>query len=284
MPLIEIIADDRHFFVSLTTLNNDPTFIITQLVNETLSEILCDCVEVINKHVYRIDIDPKILEDIIRELRGASKDTYMNHIKNTLFIQQITPLEKETKQVNEKVNDQTQIQGQINEQTQSPSKSSNVETQSVEKPNDIAVIQIVTADVTNTNKRTNIFRKQDELHTNKNYVDFSVSERDNIRLSDLLGGMNKHANTNMSVTSSIEKSNTNRSDISDSEYSKFNSSSMKESAYDVSDSFMDFHAPKRSKQEIKELSNLNLNQGVKAPKGHHIYKSRKIEVNTLNEN
>lgn len=308
MPLIEIVADDKRFFVSTKTLNNDPSFIITQLVNGKIPETKCDCVDVINPYTYCIDIDPKVLENIVGELRGVSKPSYSDDIRKVLFVNHTQTLE--SKKIDDTSNNtiDNQIESHQNNQVDQVNNNKDIEkintpdiqNKNVEQLNDNSIVGGANANV-NVNVNANndstpiqpekpsIFRKQQQHEVNRSYVDFSASERDTAhsinnpnRFQIWGGGKSTSGNSSIggfsSSTQNDGNTNTNRSD---SEYSKFSSSAMyKESSREVPDSFLKFQAPKKSNQMI--VVNKNKDANSDAPKGHHIYKPRKIEFNTAN--
>jgi hypothetical protein len=87
--MIDILVDDRKFSLSHHTLQNNPTFIITQLLNNELvvPPDQLTYIEKISNTMFRIDISPKLFETIVDELRmsnsegvGQPYDTYMKTI------------------------------------------------------------------------------------------------------------------------------------------------------------------------------------------------------------
>lgn len=357
MPLIEIIADSAHFFVSEKTLNNNPTFLITQLFNKQLStnteftkgqlcfgRISCDYVDIINMYTYRIDIDPKLLANIINELRGVINPSYVDDMKKLLFVP--LPLSQPLSQPLTQPLSQSQTLTPLTQLTQLiplTSLTQLIPTQKMKQN-----INENTNDYKQQKeKNPSIFRKQQDFKelegVNRNYIDFSIASdkmestsgktnltsgkyyNNNDHMNKFLGNIGgdmtsstgRHINFNS--TNSINTDTNTNTNNTDTEYSKFsdninntnsnsNSPSYKDMSYDIFDALMKFQPISESGFESESDPNINIiTTGLKAfkpktdltspisskilsdsskqyvPKGHNIFKSRKIEFNTSNE-
>ncbi len=85
--MIEILVDDHIFIVSLQTLEKNPDFIITQIINGTIQFDSCPLVEKINDKIFKIDIDPDLFASIIKNLRNATSINYISFVNSMLFPQ-----------------------------------------------------------------------------------------------------------------------------------------------------------------------------------------------------
>jgi hypothetical protein len=71
--MIDILVDNQKFSLSNHTLKNNPTFIITQLLNGSLQPSnYSPYIERVNSTTFRIDISPKLFEKIVEELRMSN--------------------------------------------------------------------------------------------------------------------------------------------------------------------------------------------------------------------
>jgi len=238
VPMIEISADNKRFFVTRQTLNNDPSFIITQMVNGQIPNTSCKYVEAINDHTYRIDIVPTVLETIINILRllpststltstltSTSTPTpeYVKRMTNILFTPKIEP-EIETK----------------TESAFSPTDADPDIDNDVLSKLETGMNQYQTTRPQSTSTHSSIFSKskqtdryQNQRGNGRNYVDFSVTD-----------------DTDRFYSSDI---NTDKQD---------------RYLNDLLENFL--------RGEKSSTSSVSFN----VPKGHHVLKSRKIEIDT----
>jgi hypothetical protein len=338
MPLIEIIADDRHFFVCSETLDNDPTFVITQMVHSKLPCTYCTYVEKIDNYTYRIDVDSVVLETIIKTLRGVTKPSYNSDIENILFVRNSTTNTQDTvmephhfqknleehslskpqdlKSVpnsefdfsvnNESSSDRSHIDldvlgknidqlNQLNQPDQLNQLNQPDQLNQLNQPDQLNQLnQPDQLDQSNIQYaiRPSIFRKPNESEKKpRNYVDFSVMSDKydkNGTLNDLLDNSTKSC-SDLGLSSNKFEDNVKRSNITSKQGKTFSntlaspairslqrgntlqSNLLAEPCSGNTSSYRDtFSIPYHSSET----------QNYEVPRGHHIFKSRKIEIDT----
>src|SRR5271170_2489438 len=89
--MITILVDDRSFVFSEVTLNKNPDFIVTRIINKTIDltnqveHVISDIVEIIDKHTFRIDMLPDDFVEVARYLRKNAYSNYAVAIESLLF-------------------------------------------------------------------------------------------------------------------------------------------------------------------------------------------------------
>ena len=78
--MIELIADNVSFFVSLTTLRKYPNFIVNRMLETNNKTDLGGLVECIDRERFIFDTTPEVLADIVKKLRSLDGDTIIEKV------------------------------------------------------------------------------------------------------------------------------------------------------------------------------------------------------------
>jgi hypothetical protein len=83
--MIELIADNTNFFVSMITLKKYPDFVVTKMIDTNNKTDLGGLVECVAHNRYVFDTTPDVLADIVKNLRSSDDTSYGSSILNRAF-------------------------------------------------------------------------------------------------------------------------------------------------------------------------------------------------------
>jgi hypothetical protein len=84
--MIDIIVDDRTFSFSQVTLNNNPDFVVTRILNGTDPHTPISHVEQLDNKTFKLDISVPAFKKIANELRRVNDPDYFTNMHAILFM------------------------------------------------------------------------------------------------------------------------------------------------------------------------------------------------------
>src|SRR5579872_2431597 len=164
MSIVKLIADNKHFFVSRHTLEKNPDFIITKMIKGEVSIYSCDYIHPLDKNYvgFYIDINPKVLELIIKKLRKSKDPSYVDEMYHILF-----PC-NQTYQIQQNQQDKNQQDNLLQHQSQVDQKQNLIQNKSQNERSSIFGKQSVVAPT-----KTNPVKTSKDIRDRK-YIDFSI--------------------------------------------------------------------------------------------------------------
>jgi hypothetical protein len=337
--MIDILVDDRKFVLSRYTLNINPDFPITRLLEGTITIDAFPFIERIDEKTFRIDTNPAQFEKVVQHLRSLQNSNdqnaltqfKMNMVRNITTKTNIVPKQIKMNTVPQ----QTQTQNQfINPKETLPFK----------KPS--RVDRITNDKTTTDNKTESIFRKSDYMNNQKrlaqqkksdvyvglgtltdnentttstsyplplnlfarNNNDTNTTDHHDLKQSEMTAGSNatmtNELNTDLAIqstasairsTASAIRSTENNTDRNIMDLNMFDlTTKSTDTLNDTTVTNVSVTTSAMIQTEKSEKDNLanepiiredNNGFDIKvAPKQPHIYKSRKIEFNTSEDN
>jgi hypothetical protein len=246
--MIDILIDDRKFVFSRHVLEQNPEFIVTQILRGMASVNDYPFIERVDDHTFRIDISIHDFEKIAIDLR--SKDDKQKDVRMSLMI----PMDDQTSQFTGLSTD-TQNHVDVND--------FNLESDFVNIP-----------DLTEQDNRHSvpIISEKSAKH--------SQSVFDPLNMLDTKPSQNK-SDMGIFRRSDAHRADAHRADAhradahrADAHRADAHRAGGKGSKHTKTDAYIGFT------EMSQDISDVNLPLQNVVPKGHHVYKSRKIELDT----
>ena len=280
--MIDILVDDRKFVVSKYTLNMNPDFPITQLItmNELELNDLFPLIDRINETTFRIDTNPTNFEKVVNALRWSQRDSRQKQDQDTNVINQFKTFMTSAPSVtisppivSSDVTSKVQPKAEIDfGQNATDSKSAPIKMDSRSFP-----FKPAKAGDAGIFRKANVVTKGGRIRKSDVYVDFSAANTENT-LSDMNIFVKKldkpFSNTTTDNILDVTEPNENILDEKSTQNNGF-TQEFSINNVDMIDTSIHDSITQTIADDTKELNVI--------PKGQHVYKSRKIELNTIDD-